>query len=454
MVVTGFVRRPGSLRSLRFGSASAGVASNGIGLAITVLIQVASVPAYLTGFGATVYGEWLVLAAIPLYMSLGDLGFASVAATQATREFAIGEVTRARCTMRSAWLSVTCLSVVLFGFAGLLLGLVPIELLPIHAIPSGDARLVLLLLVGYTLTTVQSSFVEGCFRAGGRFPLGTMIANLLRLAEFVAAALTALWTHSPVAAALALLGIRALGQVAYALLLRRYVPRLTLGYRAASLARVRELAVPALAYLSFPLGNALATQGMVVVTAAELGGGAVVTLNALRIMAMLLRHTANVVHHGVFPEITAAIARNEGDRARRLVNSSLTASFLAAGLCGVVLAAGGGTILDVWTGGRIQASPALILAMATTILADLPWLAWSMFLLARNEHQLLSVLYAGSCLLAVIAAKLLLSRLGLLAVPLALALTDVVLYGPAYRGARRVHRLAQPQRSLCSTEPC
>jgi O-antigen/teichoic acid export membrane protein len=447
------VHRPGSLRSLRFGSASAGVASNGIGLVITVLIQVASVPAYLTSFGAAVYGEWLVLSAIPLYLSLGDLGFASVAATQATREFAIGEVARARCTMRSAWLAVTCLSVVLFGLAGLLLELVPIELLPIHAIPSSDARSILLLLVGYTLTTVQSSFVEGCFRAGGRFPLGTVIASLLRLAEFVAAGVTALWTHSPVAAALALLGVRALGQVAYALLLRRHVPRLTLGYRAANFPQIRALAVPALAYLPFPLGNALAIQGMVVVTAGELGAGAVVTLNALRVMAMLLRHTATTVHHGVFPEVTAAIARSEGDRARRLVNTSLAASLLAAGLCGVVLVAGGGTILDIWTGGRIQASPALILAMAATILADLPWLAWSMFLLARNEHQLLSVLYAGSCLLAVVTAKLLLSHLGLLAVPLALFLTDVVLYVPTYRGARRVHRLAQPQRSLCSTDP-
>jgi O-antigen/teichoic acid export membrane protein len=448
------VHGPSSLRSLPFGSASAGVVSNGIGLLITVLIQVVSVPAYLTTFGATVYGEWLVLSAIPLYLSLGDLGFASVAATQATREFAIGEVARARCTMRSAWLAVTCLSVVLFGLAGLLLGLVPIGLLPIHAIPSSDARTILLLLVGYMLTTVQSSFVEGCFRAGGRFPLGTVMASFLRLAEFVAAVLTALWTHSPVAAALALLGVRALGQVAYALLLRRHVPLLTLGYQTANLPRVRELAVPALTYLSFPLGNALAAQGMVVVTAAELGAGAVVTLNALRVMAMLLRHIANVAHVGVFPEITAALARSEGDRARRLVNNSLAASLLAAGICGVVLAAGGDTILHIWTGGRIQASLALILAMAATILADLPWLAWSMFLLARNEHQLLGVLYAGSCLLAVVTAKLLLSRLGLLAVPLALLLTDVVLYVPAYRGARRVQRLAQPRRSLCWTDSC
>jgi O-antigen/teichoic acid export membrane protein len=432
------IPRPANLSSLRFGNASAGVASNGIGLAITVLIQVASVPAYLKGFGASVYGEWLVLSAIPIYLSLGDLGFASVSATDATREFAMGEAARARCTMRSAWLAVTLFSVVLFGLAGLLLGLLPIEFLPVQAIASSDARWILLLLVGYALVTVQSSFVEGSFRAGGRFPLGTMIANLLRLAEFVAAVSTALWSHSPVATALALLGTRLVGQVTYVLALERLVPDLTLGHRGVAMVQLRGLVTPGLAYLLFPLGNALAAQGMVLVTAAELGAGAVVTLNALRVMAMLLRHTANVIHLGVLPEVTVAIARREEARARRLVNTSLAASLLATGFCAVVLAVAGGTVLAVWTGGRIQASSILIFAMAATILADVPWLAWSLVLLARNEHQLLGALYVGSCLLAVVTAKLLMPRLGLMTIPLALFVMDLILYVPAYRGARRV----------------
>jgi O-antigen/teichoic acid export membrane protein len=410
-------------------------------LAIGILIQIAAVPIYLRGFGTTVYGEWLVLSAIPLYLSVSDFGFASVSANQATREAAIGDLARARGTMRSAWLMVTLLSAALLAVVGLLIPFVPFGFLPVRAIPSGDQRWILLLLIGYVLATLQSSFVEGCFRAGGRFPLGIIMANFLRLAEFVAAALVALWTRNPVAVAAALFGARAIGQAAYALALRRLVPELTLGFRDAHLARLRELAVPALAFLSFPLGNALAVQGMVMVTAAELGAAAVVTLNALRVMANLLRHISGVVYNGVLPEVTAAVALEDRDRARRLVNTSFAVTLLVAALCAVVLAAAGNTMLAIWTDGRIRASSVLIVAMLATVLADLPWLAWSLLLLARNEHQLLGALYAGSCLLAVFAAELLLPRLGLLAVPLALFLIDVIVYLPAYRGSTRSLRL-------------
>jgi O-antigen/teichoic acid export membrane protein len=432
------------LRPLGLGKASTGVASNGVGLAVSILIQVVSVPAYLGGFGATVYGDWLVLSAIPMYLSLGDLGLASVSSTHATRQFAVGQVAHARRTMRSSWLAVTLLSVVILPVALALLWLLPFAHVPVQAIPSGSARSILLLLVGYTLVTLQSSFVEGCFRAGGRFPVGIMLANSVRLAEFLAAALTALWSHSPVAAAGVLLVARILGHVFYLLALRRVVPELTLGYRAARLADARELVMPGLAFLAFPVGNALAVQGMVVTTAVELGPTAVVTLNALRILANLLRQIASVIDNGVLPEMTAALAREDRDGARRLMNLSLVTTLLIGGLCAVTLAAAGDTILDIWTDGEIQAPVTLMVAMSMTVIADLPWLSWSLPLIARNQHHLLGILYAGSCLLAVVATKLLLSRLGLVAVPLALFLTDVVLYVPAWRGASRILDRAVP----------
>jgi hypothetical protein len=164
----------------------------------------------------------------------------------------------------------------------------------------------------------------------------------------------------------------------------------------------------------------------------------VLTFKDLRFMSNLLRHIGSVVYKGVLSEVTFAIARGDKARAERLVNNGLVATLSIGGVCGVVLSAGADTILGVWTGGTVQAPLTLVLAMLATVLADLPWLAWSLPLLARNEHQLVGVLYAGSCLLAVLTAKLLLPRLGLLAVPLSLLLVDVVLYGPAYRGSTRI----------------
>lgn len=439
-----------SWRSMRLDQAATGVASNAFGFVITLAIQGASVPFYLRAFGLNRYGEWLVISAIPMYLSLSDLGFAAVSSTQATREFATGNASEARITMRSAWLVVSTGSLAILATLALLVWSLPVEWLHINEIPRHDAQLILLLLVAYTLMTVQSSLVEGCFRAGRRFPVGISIATALRLFEFVVAALTALGTHSPVITAGSLLGARILGQVAYLYQLRRLVPELMLGFQDAQYSTFRCLVLPGLGFLSFPLGNTVAMQGMIMVTATELGPAAVVVLNAVRIMGNMLRQIASTVYNGVLPEVTAALARGDHERARRLVNGGLAVTLVIAALCGATLVVAKNQILGVWTGGSVQAPALLVLAMAATVLVDLPWLAWSLLLIARNRHAVLGALYAGSCLLSVVAAKLLLPRLGLLAIPLTLLLVDVVLYVPAYRGAVRVLTLPSLSRTEIS----
>jgi O-antigen/teichoic acid export membrane protein len=428
------------MRLLVRGRASAGVAANGAGLLINIVMQIVSVPVYLHAFGTTRYGEWLALTALPAYLSLTDLGFASVSATQATRQYAVGQIDAARSTMRGAWLLVTIASSVCLVGITILVYIVPIKaILQLREINPTGAQAILALFTLYILISVQSSFVEGSFRAAGRFPLGITISNALRVVEFIIAGTTAIATSSPVATAAALLAARVLGQAVYLVLLWRLVPAMTLGLQSARLgAAARELALPGLAFLSFPLGNALAVQGMVIVTAGVLGAEAVVTLNLVRMLANFVRQLANVVNLGVLPELTAALARNEGARVWRIVNRSMGLTVATCASASLVISAWGSTAIRLWTNDRVDASPFFVLLMCCTVLADVPWLGWSQLLIARNEHRSIGLLYAGACLAAVLLARLLLPIIGLTAIPLALFLTDIVLYLPTGRGAARV----------------
>ena len=54
------------------------------GQAVVVVIQLAGVPILLSQWHAALYGEWLILFAIPAYLSLGDLGFSLSAANDMT----------------------------------------------------------------------------------------------------------------------------------------------------------------------------------------------------------------------------------------------------------------------------------------------------------------------------------------------------------------------------------
>jgi hypothetical protein len=70
-----------------------------LGPAVTVLVQLVNVPVMLRFWGPELYGEWLLLSAIPTYLLLTDMGFGNVAGSDMTirvnagdREGADGDV--------------------------------------------------------------------------------------------------------------------------------------------------------------------------------------------------------------------------------------------------------------------------------------------------------------------------------------------------------------------------
>ena len=51
-----------------------GLGANAYGQLVAIVIQLAGVPILLHAWGTQLYGEWLILAAIPTYLSMTDFG--------------------------------------------------------------------------------------------------------------------------------------------------------------------------------------------------------------------------------------------------------------------------------------------------------------------------------------------------------------------------------------------
>ena len=64
---------PGRSGAGSTGRIARGLAANIAGTVLTVIIQLVSVPVLLGAWGVDVYGEWLILSAVPLYLALSDL---------------------------------------------------------------------------------------------------------------------------------------------------------------------------------------------------------------------------------------------------------------------------------------------------------------------------------------------------------------------------------------------
>jgi hypothetical protein len=81
-----------------------GLGAQGYSQAVQIFIRLAEVPLLLGFWGTQLYGEWLMLAAIPAYLAIADMGFAGVASREMSMRS--GRVTdpvrcqfKARCPM-------------------------------------------------------------------------------------------------------------------------------------------------------------------------------------------------------------------------------------------------------------------------------------------------------------------------------------------------------------------
>ena len=71
-----------------------GLGAQGFSQAVQIFIRLAEVPLLLSFWGTQLYGEWLMLSALPIYLSISDGGFAGPACREMTMRSGEGEKNR------------------------------------------------------------------------------------------------------------------------------------------------------------------------------------------------------------------------------------------------------------------------------------------------------------------------------------------------------------------------
>src|ERR1700731_1725951 len=87
-----------------------GFGATALGPVVTAIIQLGSVPVFLHVWGAAKYGDWLLLSAIPSYLTLSDLGFGNASGSDMPMLVAANDHEGALRTFQSSWVLVTCVS--------------------------------------------------------------------------------------------------------------------------------------------------------------------------------------------------------------------------------------------------------------------------------------------------------------------------------------------------------
>ncbi|MDC7786711.1 hypothetical protein PQJ75_08250 [Rhodoplanes sp. TEM] len=375
--------------------------ANIVGVGLTALAQLATVPVLSAAWGIAGFGTWLMLATIPTWLALGDFGFGTAATAEMIAAAARGERARVVAVFQSVLLLTLLAAATAVALASPLLVADRLPGLPGWAAAHGPAVAVL---VAYAAAALVSRLFLAALRASGHYASATIAFETATCLECLAMLGAALLGADHLGCALVLLGCRAVMTAAFAALLTHRVPDLRPGLAHASAADLRRLLSPAVATLAFPIAFAVNIQGMTLVAGTVLSPVAVAVLEPVRTASRVAIQVTGAVNRATMPEFAAATARGDHAAVRKLVavNVGVAAGVLLPGAAAFVLL--GRTVVEIWSGGRIVPEAGFVLLMGIAMLIHGLWHFTANLLLAVNAHADFARVLVASALVSVAAA--------------------------------------------------
>lgn len=365
----------------------AGSGANAFGQAITIGIQLFSLPLFLHYWDAATYGAWLILSAIPSYLSMADVGMVTAAGNKMT--IAIGQ--RDREQANRVFQSALLFMLIVCGLIAVLV--LPTALwMPLPGITATpDYRVALAFLSGGVLIAIFSGLTEAIFKATGRYPLGTLLSNLVRLAEWGGAMLGLALVGSFSAVAAGGLLARTFGLIFITAAASSGQHGIRWSVRGAKADEVRAMVKPAFSFMLFPLANALSFQGITLLVGQTLGPAAVALFNTYRTLARVAVQATSVFSHALWPEFSRLYGEGGAAAVLPLYRRTTRLGIVLSILLSIGLYIVAPLLLRLWTHGAITFEPLLMLVMliyaAVGGSAHVP----RIFLLATNKHSRLAL---------------------------------------------------------------
>lgn len=296
------------------------VASN-IGQLITLLTQLVTVPVFLYAYGASLYGQWLALAAALGYLSTLHYGLQTYAVTEMTILYNRDELQECRILESSALR-------MLLALAGIIaLGLLLIFVIPVNKIlhlSIGDfqAQLTLYFLGLTIVARALSGFTSGLYMVVNQ-PHRQANANNLSSVINLVALLGLAALRMPF---FVLAGAQCLATLLWAGVvlvdLRRLAPELMPTIRYWRRGILGSIAKPSIQYMLLMGSNVLKYQLPLILIQVLLGPATVVVFSVTRTIYSMTRRAITLVTNSIGPEITITIGQSNLKKLYRLYDLS------------------------------------------------------------------------------------------------------------------------------------
>jgi len=402
----------------------AGMGANSFGMAISIGIQLVSLPLFLHYWDTSTYGVWLMLSAIPAYLSMADVGMVTAAGNKMTMAMGKEDLTEANRVFQSAqmFMTIVCGSLALI--------VVPLVLwAPLPALETMDQRVALAAMSAGVLAALFGGLTEAVFKSTQRYATGTMIGNYVRLGEWLGSMLGLMLWGSFAAVALTAMAMRLIGIATAMIQASKGNHGLRWGMHAAEGAEIRAMVKPAVSFMAFPMANALSFQGVTLLVGALFGPVAVALFNTYRTIARVAVQVTAILSHALWPEFSRLFGQSGSAALERLYRRTSLLGAAQSLLLSLVIYFVSPWLLKIWTHGAIEFVPSLMLLMLLYAAVAGTWHIPRVLLMATNQHINLAYWSLATGALTVVLAWLIGSAFNLNGVVIAMLASELFIAG-------------------------
>lgn len=405
-----------------------GFISNWISKLATTIVQLVQVPVFLHFWSVPLYGEWMIVTAIPSYLNVSNFGFGNVAGNEMTMMTARGDRDGALRVFQSCWWLITFICSACIVLLALALYYTPAaKLLKLHAIDATDTKWIIFYLGCSVLLGQLEALLQSAYRCVGRYPYGSFIKSLFSLAAFAVMLVPVCMGGGARVTALVFASANAFFTLVLCIMVRRDLPWIRYGWNHASFAEIKRLTAPAFAFMAFPIGNALNLQGTLMAVGYALGPTAVVIFGTARTVSRVALQLVQMVNNTFWPEMSSSFGTNDMALTRTLHRRSCQLGLLIAIVIVAAMMTLGPWFLTHWTGGHVPPSRGLLSILLMVVVAYSLWSTSSTLLAAVNKHQKLAAWYLFGTSITVVLTYVLAKYYGLYWAAASLLVSEIVM---------------------------
>jgi O-antigen/teichoic acid export membrane protein len=405
-----------------------GFLSNLFGKLSSSIIQLVQVPIFLHFWSVPLYGEWLIVTAIPVYLSFSNIGFGNVAGNEMSMLVGAEDRDGALRVFQSCWwlISIICgASIAVLSGA---LYLLPVaHLLKLTAIGETDTKWIVFYLGVSVLLGQLEQLLQSAYRCIGRYPYGSFLESTMTLGAFACTILTVA-LHAGARTTALVFGLANIaGTVLLALFVSRDIPWIEFGWGRASFSEIKRLTGPAIAFMGFPIGNALNIQGTLMAVGYALGPTDVVIFGTARTVSRFALQMVQMVNNTFWPEMSTAFGSRNVELTRSLHRRACQMALIVALVVVTGMMTVGPWFLSHWTGGHVPPSRGLLSILLLVVIFYSLWSTSSTLLAAINRHQRLAAWYMAATSVTCGLCFLLARRYGLYGAAASLLVSEFVM---------------------------